>query len=288
MQAIKTIGLVAKKHNDEAVALADEMSAWLSRRGVSVFLLDRDQAFSREEQSGWLGQADLVLVLGGDGTMINAIKLLAGKNIPIAGVNLGRVGFLLELSRDTWATALERAITHGFVSEERLMLRCELVRDGNVILSEMATNEAVIARSGIARLVGMDISVGGRPFLYLRADGIIFSTPTGSTAYASSAGGPLLYPALNAYSVTAVCPFMSRLQPLVLGGETDCSLTVREISAKTFLTLDGQHYIKLFDQDVVRLRGVPGAMRLAQFGLAGYLDKLRNGGIVRDSPGNNG
>ena len=281
---MKKVGLIAKKHNQEAFELAAEVGSWLNGHGVATFSLERNLDFTGEKAEQ-LRDSDLVLVFGGDGTMINAAKHMVDLGVPLAGINLGRVGFLLELSRHNWREALLNALQNGFDVEPRMVLRCDLERDGEVICSELATNEIVISRGGMARLIALDLAVNGNKLLYLRADGLIVSTPTGTTAYASSAGGPLLHPSLNAYCATAICPFLNRLQPLVLNGETVFTAKVREISPKTYLTIDGQSLSRLHGGDVINVRGVPGGLKFGLFGVGSYYSKLQSTGIVRDSPG---
>jgi NAD+ kinase len=284
MQSIKTVGLIEKRQNQAASTLAKTVNSWLQERGISTFYMGKE-----DELTGNMPEcqrnADLVLVLGGDGTMITTAKRLAGKNIPLAGINLGRVGFLLELTADNWREALSNALQHGFSVEKRVTLQCCLERDGEVLSSSIAVNELVISRGGKARLIAMDMAVDGKKLLYLRADGLIASTPTGTTAYASSAGGPLLHPSLNAYSVTPVCPFFSHLKPLVLSCGTILTIQMREIISKAYLTVDSQSFSRLQCGDVIHIQGLPEGMIFANFGTGDYFTKLQSTGIVQDSLG---
>lgn len=284
MPSIKKVGLIAKKHNREAFELATEVGTWLRQQGVDTLSLERNLDFTGEKGQE-LKSADLVLVFGGDGTMISSSKHMVGTNVPLSGINLGRVGFLLELSRSNWQEALRKAIDSGFKVEPRMVLKCELRRDGELIHSALATNEVVISRGGMARLIALDLAVNGNKLLYLRADGLIVSSPSGTTAYASSAGGPLLHPSLNAYCATPICPFLNRLQPMVLGADTILSAKVREASPKIYLTVDGQSASKLQTGDVISVHGVPDGLRFALFGVDSYYAKLQAIGIVRNSPG---
>ncbi|MDR1126343.1 MAG: NAD(+)/NADH kinase [Deltaproteobacteria bacterium] len=287
MSAIKNVGLIAKKHNQAAMELAGNVARWLQERGIRTFHLERDQDYNQSEAD--LKQADLMLVFGGDGSMVNAIKRLAkmknldGSAIPIAGINLGRVGFLLEIPKDNWQLVLTRAMEQGVRCEKRTMLELVLVRGGEELLTEVSANEIVLSRGGVARLLALDLTLDGEKLFYVRADGLIISTPTGSTAYNSSAGGPLLHPALAAFCITAICPFLSSTLPLVFNASSELVIDVGELSSKTYLTSDGQPVCKLQSNDVLKIKGRPGGMTFAQFGMSGYLDKLRGTGLIRDS-----
>jgi NAD+ kinase len=283
MPYLRTVCLLAKKYNSEAAALAETVEKFLLEKGVKVFSLEKAEDYALHLNAAGI---DLFLVFGGDGTMINAIRHLAGKKIPLAGVNLGRVGFLPELPRAGWQDALTQAVERGFEVDERMLLKGELVRNGEVLKTSTAVNEFVLSRGGIARLISMELSSAGKKVLYLRADGLIICTPTGSTAYAHSAGGPLLHPSLNVYCVMAVCPFLSRFQPLAMNAESVFSVQLcEEAGVKACLSGDGQAVFKLQPGDVVRIKGIPGAFALARFGLYDYFDKLRSTGMVRDSLG---
>ena len=287
MSAINNVGLIAKRHNQTATELAGNVDRWLQERGVKTFQLERDQDYSLREAE--IRQADLMLVFGGDGSMVNAIKRLTkmknleGSAIPIAGVNLGRVGFLLEIPRDNWQVALTQAMAQGVRREKRTMLELTLLRGGEELLTEVSANEIVLSRGGVARLLALDLTLDGEKLIYVRADGLIISTPTGSTAYNSSAGGPLLHPSLDAFCITSICPFLSSSLPLVFNARSELTIDVGELSSKTYLTSDGQPVCKLQSNDVLKIKGHPGGMTFAQFGMSGYLEKLRGCGLIRDS-----
>jgi NAD+ kinase len=279
---LRTVGLLAKKHHQEAVALAETVGNFLQQKGVNIFYLDQDADY--DGQRSLEAAVDLVLVFGGDGTMINASRYLAGKNIPVAGINLGRLGFLLELSRADWQDALTKALEHGFEREDRMLVSSEVARAGKILQTSVAANEFVISRGGLVKLIAMELSAFDKKLLYLRADGLIIASPSGSTAYANSAGGPVLHPALNVYSVMAVCPFFTRFQPLVLDAETVFTVKVCEISSSTYLSGDGQRVCKLQHGDIIRIKGIPGGFVAARFGLNDFFDKMQAAGILNDSP----
>jgi NAD+ kinase len=154
-----------------------------------------------------------------------------------------------------------------------------------VVFSGVAVNDVVISRGGLARLLAMDLAVDNKKLAYLRADGLIISTPTGSTAYSSSAGGPILHPSLKVYSVTAICPFLTHPLPLVLCAEAELTALILETSATTFVTIDGQELLRLSPEDVLKVKGIPDGILFASFGFADYFGKLQETGFITDSPG---
>ncbi|MDR2503381.1 MAG: NAD(+)/NADH kinase [Deltaproteobacteria bacterium] len=274
MSYLRSLAL-AVKNDPPSLALAERMESWLAGRGVHAFHLG----------DAGSPQADLALSVGGDGSMISVARKLAGSHLPLAGVNTGRVGFLPELTAANWQENLTLAMTHGWKTETRLALHLTVRRGGRKIFSSPAANDVVIARGGLARLTAFELGVDRSAPLYLRADGLVVSTPTGSTAYSSSSGGPLLHPSLNAYSITAICPFQARFPPLVLRGGSRLRVKLRESGAETYATVDGQEFTLLREGDLLTLRGLPRAILLAVFGGADYFTRVHAAGFMADSPG---
>ncbi|MDR2051169.1 MAG: NAD(+)/NADH kinase [Deltaproteobacteria bacterium] len=277
MRLAPAICLLAKKNDPPSLALAAEMEKPLRARGFKVL---------RRLPAAGLSSPRLTLSIGGDGTLISAARLLIGTGIPLAGVNTGRVGFLPALRPDNWRESLFPALERGLILEKRLALGLEVARAGQSLFSGPAVNDAALSRGSPARLPAFEIFLNGEKLVYLRADGLILSSPTGSTAYSGSAGGPQLYPTLQAYSLTPLCPFQTRLSSLVLGAEDSLCITVREACAKLYFTVDGQEGLPLRAGDEISARGLPEAVLLARFDLeSGYCAKLRSAGFVADSPG---
>ncbi len=279
MQRIQSVGIVVKRNDPVSLELSQAIEAWLAQRGIKILRQNSDHNFAL------FAAADLVLSIGGDGSMVRTARRLVGEDIPLAGVNTGRVGFLPELTPENWQSCLEAAITKGLALEKRMALEMVVTRGDAEVFSSVAVNDVVISRGGIARLLAFDLQAGASKLLYLRADGLIISSPTGATAYSSSAGGPLLYPTMNAYTVTAICPFMSNMAPLVLGQEMVLSVTICEAGSKTYATIDGQEVFRLQAGDAMRVYGLPGGITFASFGVSDYFSKLRSSGLVADSPG---
>lgn len=278
MRIARTVGIATKRGDKKAAALAAEISCWLKGRGAGVVACDPGR--------GPLAcQADLLVCVGGDGTIIRTARRMVGSPIPLAGVNMGRVGFLAELTVQNWRECLEKALASGFESEKRLVLEYSIERQGEDTAVGHAINDVVISRGGLARLLDLDLAIDGRILQYLRADGLIIATPTGATAYSSSAGGPMLQPDMRVYSITAICPFINRMLPMVLGENNVFTAKVRETGARPFVTVDGQELFELKRDDTIAVRARPGAMTFARFGVSDYISKLRSSGFVTDSPG---
>lgn len=273
------ICLAVKKDDRASLSLAGEMEGWLAARGLAAPRRVSGSDFSLPEG------ADLVLSIGGDGSMISVARSLAGSGIPLAGVNTGRVGFLPALSRDNWRDCLALALEQGWEEEKRLVLALELLRGGEQTFAGKAVNDVVISRGGPARLPDFEVLAEGQRLLKLRADGLIISTPTGSSAYSCSAGGPLLHPGLNVYSLTSICPFQTRFSPLVLDAAVRLDILTGASGAGVYVTVDGQEALGLRAGDLLRLRGLPGAALFARLGAEDYFSRLRSAGFIADSPG---
>ncbi len=275
---LSSVALVIKDGNAEAEAEAEAVRRLLEAHGAAVHC--SIHGVSAES----LPEVDLVLALGGDGTIVSIARSLLGRCIPLAGINFGRVGFLAELSRENWREGLEHALAHGFDVEERMSLGWHLERDGREILQGEVINDVVVTRGKLARLVRLELSVGEKPFMILRSDGLIFSSPTGASGYSCSAGGPLLHPGLNAYVVSAICPFLGSFPPLVLAPQTGFAVTVGEAGTDLYLTLDGQETHLLEVGDTLRVCGLPGRFPVARLGMVGYFERLRSVGFVQEAP----
>lgn len=275
---VKGVALVAKKGNAAGEAACREAAGLLSEKGVACSVSLHPSA--RLARS-LLPSADLCLVFAGDGTMVSVARQILGRNLPIAGVNFGRVGFLAELGPHDWCASLERALEKGLSIERRMSLFWSLFRSGKGPRRGEVINDVVVTRGKMARLATFNLAVNGLPLAALRSDGLILSTPTGSSGYAGSAGGPLLPPTLEAYVAAAICPYLSSFPPLVLDWQSSLSLTVGEAAPDIYLTLDGQEVHKLAEGDRLEVRGGAGRVPVAGFGLNNYFERLQRAGFVR-------
>lgn len=278
-EAKQTIGIITKHGNELAEKTAEDIRQWLVKRNFDVWGDDSHLSNLSLEN---LPPTQLVLVLGGDGTIISVSRRILPLHTPVVGVNFGRVGFLAELTESTWETSLEQALARGLNVEHRYVLHYSLMRDGACLSEGDVINDVVITRGKTARLVRLDLALDNEPLMQLRSDGLIISTPTGSSGYACSAGGSLLEPTLNAYIVASICPFLNVFSPLVLRGEAEFEVKLPDSSLDLYLTLDGQETIPLEANDCIRVKKSSNDFLLANMGLEGYGKRLRRAGFIGD------
>jgi NAD+ kinase len=259
------VGVVAKHGSPSARAVARELVDWLARRGHGT-LLDPESAAVGETPAGLLepdAACDLVVVLGGDGTLLAVARNYAG-GPPLLGVNLGRLGFLTEVPRDELYPALIEILAGRYEVEPRSLLDIELVRDGDVPRRFRALNDAVIAKSALSRIIDLRLAVDGRFVSRYRSDGLVVSTPTGSTAYNLSAGGPILHPRLPVAVLTPICPHTLTLRPLVVPDSAVIEVTLETQTESVYVTVDGQEGTELAAGDRVRVTRAPDEVRLVR------------------------
>ncbi len=270
---IRAVGLVAK-HAPAAVAVAQELTEWLVRRGHEVLLDPVTRADLRRGDVGELGAGNgqgqgggcgLIVVLGGDGTLLSVARRHAG-GAPILGVNLGRLGFLTEVARDDLYPALVDILAGDFAIEERSLFEVLLERGDGRRRRFLALNDAVIAKTALSRIIELNLALDGRPVSRYRADGLVISTPTGSTAYNLSAGGPILHPLLPVAVLTPICPHTLTLRPLVVPDDSLIEVTLETPHESVFLTIDGQEGDEFGDGDRVRVHRHPDTARLVRTG----------------------
>jgi NAD+ kinase len=284
---MQRIGIVAKVSSREAVHTAHELAEWLRRRGLEAALdeatlrargADPEPPFRPEEPY------DLVVVLGGDGTLLSVARTLAS-GVPILGVNLGNLGFLTEIGRSELYPAMVQVLGGKFQTEERSLLDIELRRNGSGSLRFRVLNDAVITKSALARIIELTFSFDGHLIARCRSDGLIISTPTGSTAYNLSAGGPILNPLLPVIVLTPICPHTLSLRPIVVPDAGQVEITLETQREEVYLTLDGQEGTSLGYRDTVRVTRSPAAVRLVKVSGRSFYDslrgKLRWGGLER-------
>lgn len=279
------IGVVAKAASREAVHTAHELAEWLRRRGLEVEL---DEAILRARSIAAMGQEtpfrvgesyDLVVVLGGDGTLLSVARALAGK-VPILGVNLGNLGFLTEVSRGELYPALVQVLAGRFRTETRSLFDIELRRGGGEAgaqnpLRYRVLNDAVITKSALARIIELTLRVDGHLVARFRADGLIISTPTGSTAYNLSAGGPILSPLLGMAVLTPICPHALSLRPIVVPDSGVIEVTLETPREEVYLTLDGQEGTSLSQGDAVSITRSKASVKLIKVSERTFYDNLR-------------
>lgn len=279
-RTIHHVYLVTKAGHAAALELAATMQPWFEQRGVRATVFENGTLPWQREQL--VREGGLVLVLGGDGTMLSVARRLVDSDVPVLGVNLGRVGFLTEVSRDAWQEQLERLLDGNATYTRRLALSCRVQRGDHTIYSGVAVNDVVVHRGALARVIRLEMFVQGERLGSLRADGLIVSSPTGSTGYAVSANGPLVHPDLDAYSVTPICPFLNSLKPFVLCGGMELGIVIQDTDTDLYLTQDGQDGVVLKSGDTVTVCRAKQGLLYAELGCASYFTRLRTRGFYKD------
>lgn len=265
--AFPTIGIFAKD-DPAAQKLAVELAHWLARREHRVRLDDRSRAlagasaFERLEPGA---ACDLVIVLGGDGSLLSIARRYAG-GTPILGVNMGHLGYLSEVGRDGLYPALLELLAGRYALEARSLLEATLIKADGSRRDYLALNDVVVAKTAPSRVIELDLAVDGRPVSRYRADGLVVSTPTGSTAYNLSAGGPILHPQLPVTVLTPICPHTLTLRPLVLPDTSAIEIRLATEAEMVFLTVDGQEGAELASGDVVSVRRHARTVQLVRTG----------------------
>jgi NAD+ kinase len=255
---VKTVGIFSKPNSTPAMGFVPELLRWLGKRSIEV-RLDNETAHYAGMLVG-LDRAhvaegcDLAIVLGGDGTLLSAARAVGSRAIPLLAVNLGGLGFLTSIAMQDLFPELERALTGSHEYTRRKMLSVSLVREGATVAEYQALNDIVIAKSNIARIVDLEAWAGDSFICAYKADGLIVSTPTGSTAYSLSAGGPIVYPTVNAICLTPICPHTLTNRPLIVPSEMLIRIVSRANDEDAYLTVDGQVGSPLESGDAVECR----------------------------------
>jgi NAD+ kinase len=275
------VAIVCKPHREELNGLLPDLIAWLRQHGYAP-VLDREGAEYTADAPA-VDRADLpsqspglVIVLGGDGTLLAAARIFAKVGTPILSVNLGFLGFLTEVRlADLYAT-LENWCSGCHSLDERAMLYAALWREGAEFASFDALNEIVVSKGDIARMGDFAVELDGKSVARFRADGVIVSTPTGSTAYTLAANGPILTPDVDAMVVTPICPHLLTLRPIVVRGDASLTVRVEGIPNVALLTIDGQQGVELRRGDEVRCHRSSHTVKLVRLGDSGFFDALRS------------
>jgi NAD+ kinase len=277
---IKKIGITSKPKKPEVREIIPPLVEWLRERSIEV-LIDKEtgatldsseKCVSRNEMPS---RVDLIIVLGGDGTLLATARALNRKPVPLLAVNLGGLGFLTVITRDELFPTLERVLAGDFRTERRVQIEAEVVRAGEVISSFLALNDVVLNKGAIARVLDFDVRVDGQFISTYKADGLIVSTPTGSTAYSLAAGGPVIAPSVQAFIVTPICAHTLTNRPIVLPDSAQIDVEVKSQRESVYLTVDGQVGIAVRSEDAMHLRRASSVVELIQSPQKDYFEILR-------------
>ena len=277
-------GIISKPQKHELETILPELRAWLGERGWSCVLDRASAAYLRdgadcdnvEREQMASRKPDLVVVLGGDGTLLATARAFAHTGTPLLSVNLGALGFLTEVPLSDLYTTLQAWCDGTAAIETRSMMHAELFCGGKPTRQWDALNDVVVAKGTIARMADFAVEIDGQPVATFRADGVILSTPTGSTAYNLSAHGPIVMPTVNAMLVTPICPHLLTIRPIVVPGESAISVRVVGVPNQTYLTVDGQEAVPMQVGDQVHCRRSQSSVRLLRLQPNGLFNVLRS------------
>ncbi len=269
---MERLAIFTKQHKAAAWQAGLALKAWLQERRLNVALAENQPG---PEVPPLPTGTDLLVVMGGDGTLLSVARHYGHLQIPILGVNVGGLGFLTEIALDELYPSMEQVLAGQFEVEERLMLTATLLREGEPVWGEVVVNDAVVNKGALARIVELTTWIDGEYLTNYRADGLIVATPTGSTAYTLSAGGPIVYPTLRHILLLPICPFTLSNRPIILPETVTVAVTLGDKVRDTYLTVDGQVGQALQAYDRVEIRAAPHYLKLVKSPRRSYFEILR-------------
>jgi NAD+ kinase len=286
MSSIKRIGIVLKPHQPDALKTICNLVVWLAERGITLVGSPEIERETIEHQTGCpveqlesekiASEIDLMLVLGGDGTMIATARMVGDHDVPVLGVNYGGLGYLAEFRIEELFSALESILSGNYRLDRRVMLAVELHRGNEPPQTSRVLNDVVINKSALARIIEIEAYFDRYFVNAFRADGLIVSTPTGSTAYNLSAGGPVIFPSMNAVVITPICPFTLSNRPIVVPDNAEIELLLKTVNEEVALTLDGQVGFPMEVEDRIVIRKSRTTFNIIQPSNRNYFDVLRD------------
>jgi NAD+ kinase len=275
---IKKVGIIANTAKERSSGYTVDLRKWLLARGLEVYLEEGIAAkigVSDQTEKGLWALADLIIVFGGDGTILRTARLLAERDVPIVGINLGVFGYLTEVNLDEMYRALEEILAGNFQVERRMMLQVEVMKNDAILHKCSVLNDVVINRGNLSRLVELETVVDGRYLTTFKADGLIVATPTGSTAYSLAAGGPIVFPELHSIIINPICPHTLTNRPVILPENVVVEVILNTREPGATVTLDGQTSFPVSYEDRVVIRKSAQVTKLISSPHRGYLEILR-------------
>jgi NAD+ kinase len=277
---IKRVGIVSKPKKTEVREILPALLEWLRERSIESFIDKetgaimemRERCLTRNEMPS---KVDLLIVLGGDGTLLATARALNRKPVPILAVNLGGLGFLTEVTREELIPTLETVVAGTHQTDRRVQIEGELIRADEILTPFLALNDVVLNKGAIARILDFEVRVNGEKVSTYKSDGLIVSTPTGSTAYSLAAGGPIVTPSVEAFLITPICAHTLTHRPLVLPNTVKIEVTVKSLREAAYLTVDGQVGIAANSEDVVRMRKADSYVELVRPPSTPYFEILQ-------------
>jgi NAD+ kinase len=280
MPAINTVGICSKPNSTKAGAVVPQLVEWLRAHGIAIRADEDTASYAANSLEGMSRDqvpegCDLIIVLGGDGTLLSAARAIGRREIPLFPVNVGGLGFLTAISVGELFPELERAFRGEHRIARRRLLNTQVVRDGEVVADYEALNDAVLGKSSLARIIDLDTYVDDQFVCAYKADGLIISTPTGSTAYSLSAGGPIIYPSVPAICITPICPHMLTNRPVLVPETSVIKALSRGPDESVYLTIDGQVGNPIREGDAVVCRSSEYSLLLIRPPKLLFFDVLR-------------
>lgn len=280
-QTFQSIGIISRPRRSDLCVVVPPLLKWLEAKGIQT-LVDEETANCLPNGAKGLTRqkvadsSQLLLVLGGDGTLLAAARLAAPRGIPVLPINMGSLGFLTNFTLQELHPALDDTLEGRFSLSERVLITVDLERAGKIIDTQRVLNEVVINKGALARMIELELIIDGDFVCRYRADGLIIATPTGSTAYSLSAGGPIVHPTVECFVITPICPHMLSDRPLVIRDSSAIEMKLSGNTESVFLTLDGQRGIPLQPGDIVRAARAKELLKLIQPPKKSYFEILRN------------
>lgn len=276
------IGLIGKFGDPGVEDTLDTLSDYLQKKGLTVILDEqtaemlKDNSLPTANRDELGKQCDLAMVIGGDGTFLNAARTLVDYEVPLLGINLGRLGFLVDISPDNMIDILDAVLQGDYQEEQRTLLNCDIICEGGMKTSEIAFNDVVVHKWNVARMIEVEVYIDGQYVNTQRSDGLIVSTPTGSTAYALSGGGPILHPSLDSMVIVPICPHTMSHRPLVVGGNSKIEIVISPNNQDDAqVTCDGQLNQNLMNDDRIIITCKDKRIRLIHPKSHDYYEILR-------------
>ena len=282
---MKRIGIIAKQNKPEAVPIVRSLVEWLRPKKIEVFIEEgmgglihpplTGPQLNSVEREDIPRHVEMIIVLGGDGTLLSVARLVRDYAVPILGVNLGGLGFLTEITLKELYRVLERVVQGDFTTDERVVLNASVIRRGERMAEFIVLNDAVINKGALARIIDLETTINGEYLTTFKSDGLILSTPTGSTAYNLSAGGPIVYPSLHCIIITPIFPHTLTNRPIMIPDDVEIRAMLKTKQQEVILTLDGQQGFTLEFEDVVEVKKAEGRILLIKSPYRHYFEVLR-------------
>jgi NAD+ kinase len=282
---MKRIGIVVKRNKPEAIPLIKNLVEWFRQRKIELYVEEEiGKFFTPPLSESYLNpvsredlpvQAEMIIVLGGDGTLLGVARQVWNRDIPILGVNIGGLGFLTEIHLEELYRVMERVLQGNYKTDERDVLSASVIRRGEKVVEFIVLNDAVINKGALARIIDLETTINGQYVTTFQSDGLIISTPTGSTAYNLSAGGPIVYPSLHTIIITPICPHTLTNRPIVIPDDVEVQALLKSEEQEVILTLDGQQGFSLEYEDVVQVKKAEGRILLIKSPYRQYFELLR-------------